>query len=176
MNADPKLVTPSQRLFVALWPDDGVRAQLATHANQWHWPAGCRRYDSADWHVTLHFLGAVASGRIDALVAAAAAPVAPFELVLDQPGLWPRGLAVLRASVFPEPLRDLHERLGQALSGFGFALDPRPYVPHVTLARHAEAALAPTACAPVRWQVKRFALVLSTGLAAPRYRVIHSYR
>jgi RNA 2',3'-cyclic 3'-phosphodiesterase len=109
-------------------------------------------------------------------------PLEPFDLVLDQPKVWPHGLAVLCPPELPAALRDLHARLGQALRGLGLALalDARPYAPHVTLARHAAAAIPPAACAPVRWPVRwpvrGFALVLSTGLKAPRYRVIRQYR
>lgn len=166
----------SQRLFLALWPDDSVRAQLAAHADQWQWPAGCARYAPEDWHATLHFLGDVATEKVDAIASCAEVPFQPFELVLDQPGRWPRGLAVLCASEVPVALRRLHAQLGQALSALDFALDHRPYVPHVTLARRAGAASAPVACAPVHWWVQGFALAVSTGRRDPRYRVIRHYR
>lgn len=166
----------TQRLFLALWPDAGVREQLAAHADQWLWPAGCTRYAPADWHVTLHFIGDVATEQAETIAAGAAVPFQPFELVLDQPARWAHGLTVLGASEVPMPLRTLHERLGRALRGLDLALDPRPYVPHVTLARHADAAIPPTVFAPVRWPVRGFALVLSTGLKASRYRVIRQYQ
>lgn len=166
----------TRRLFLALWPDECVREQLAAHADQWLWPAGCTRYAPTDWHATLHFIGDVASEKVDAIAAGAAVPFQPFDLVLDQPRLWARGLAVLCASEIPIPLRALHVRLAQGLRALDLVLDTRPYVPHVTLARHAEAAIAPTACAPVHWQVQGFALAVSTGLKAPRYLVIHQYR
>ena len=165
----------TQRLFLALWPDDATRRQLAAHATQWIWPPGCTRYVRADWHVTVHFLGDVPIGQVAAIADCAAVPLQPFELVLDQPRLWPRGLAVLCASEIPAAPRDLHGRLGQALRGLGLAPDSRPYLPHVTLARHADAAVPPTGCAPVGWRVQGFALVLSTGLKAPRYQVIRRY-
>lgn len=172
-----KVMTPqTQRLFLALWPDAGVREQLAAHADQWRWPAGGTRYAPQDWHVTLHFIGDVAIDQVDAFAAAAAVPFQPFELVLDRPALWPRGLAVLCATEVPAALKGLIDQLGQALRALDLALDKRPYVPHVTLARHAEAAIAPPACTPVSWPVQGFALVVSTGLKVPRYRVIRQYR
>lgn len=176
MNAGKPVVVRTQRLFFALWPDDATRGQLAAHANQWIWPPVCARYDPADWHVTLHFLGDVATEQVEAIAACAAVPLQTFDLVLDRPRLWPHGLAVLCGSKTPAALGDLHVRLGQALRGLGLALDARPYAPHVTLARHAAAAIPPATCAPVRWQVRGFALVVSTGLKAPRYQVIRQYR
>ena len=176
MDSGKPFTARTQRLFLALWPAADVREQLAAHADQWRWPAGCMRYAPADWHATLHFIGDVATEKVDAIAACAAVPVQPFNLALDQPRLWARGLAVLGASEVPVALKMLHERLGQVLRELDFALDTRPYVPHVTLARHAEAAIAPMACAPVHWPVQDFALVVSTGLKAPRYQVIRQYR
>ena len=72
-------------------------------------------------------------------------------------------------------LKRLHERLEQALGALELARDTRPYMPHVTLARHAEAARVPVACAPVYWPVQGFALVVSTGRSAPRYLVLRHY-
>lgn len=166
----------TQRLFLALWPDEGVCGQLAAHADQWLWPAGCMRYAPADWHVTLHFIGDVDTEQVAAIVASAAVPFLPFELVLSQPMRWARGLAVLGASEVPMALKMLHERLGSALRELDLAVETRPYVPHLTLARHADAAIPPAVFAPVLWQVRGFALVVSTGLKEPRYRVIRQYR
>ncbi|MDD2917670.1 RNA 2',3'-cyclic phosphodiesterase [Rhodoferax sp.] len=175
MDTGQRYAQSNQRLFLALWPDDRVRRQLAAHADQWLWPEGCVRYAPEDWHVTLHFMGDVASEKVQAIAAAAALPFQPFDLVFDQPRLWPRGLAVVCASELSAALKSLHEALGQALCALDVALDKRPYVPHVTLARHAEAAVPPAACEPVRWPMRGFALVVSTGLKAPRYRVLRQY-
>lgn len=167
--------TSTQRLFLALWPEDGVRAQIAVHASQWTWPAGGLRYQPADWHLTLHFIGNVDADQAEGIAAGAAVPFRPFVLHLDQPQLWPHGLAVLCTTRVPQPLQALYDRLGQVLRGLGHSVESRPYQPHVTLARHAGAALAPIACAPVLWPVRSFALVVSTGDQGQRYRVIRQY-
>ena len=175
MDPNKPFVTRTQRLFLALWPDAGVREQLVAHANQWTWPTGCVRYGPADWHVTLHFIGDVDDDRVEGIAASADVPCQPFELVLDQPGLWPHGLAVLRATEVPIPLQALYDRLGQELCAHELAVETRPYQPHVTLARHADAAIPPTASAPVVWRVQSFALVVSTGDRNQRYQVIRQY-
>jgi 2'-5' RNA ligase len=167
--------TQTRHLFLALWPDDSVRGQLLAHANQWHWPSGCVRYAPAGWHVTLYFLGDVPSDQVAAIEISAAVPFQPFELVLDQPELWHHGLAVLCAADVPRGLKALHEHLGKALRRLDLALEPRPYRPHLTLARHAADATPPTAAAPVRWLVTGYALVTSTGDVAQRYRVLRQY-
>ena len=168
--------TSTQRLFLALWPEEEVRAQLAAHTRQWRWPAGGVPYLPADWHVTLHFIGNVGIGQVEGIAAGADVPFQPFALTLDQPQLWPHGLAVLCATGVPQPLQALHGRLGQALCGLGLPVEARPYQPHVTLARRAGAAVPPGACAPVVWRVCSFALVVSTGDPGQRYRVIRQYR
>ncbi len=175
-GADTSKATPTQRLFLALWPEDGVRAQLAAHASQWAWPAGGVRYLPADWHVTLHFIGNVGAGQVEGIAAGADVPFQPFTLNLDQPQLWPHGLAVLCTAAVPPPLQALYDRLGQVLRGLDLPVETRPYQPHVTLARRAGAAVPPSACAPVRWWVRSFALAVSTGDRDQRYRVIRQYR
>lgn len=175
MDPGKPLVTRKQRIFLALVADEPVQVQLAAHAKQWTWPVGCVACLSADWHITLHFIGAVDADRVRQLAAGVVVPFQPFVLVLDRPLLWPHGLAIVGATVVPAPLQALYQRLGDALRGLDVPVETRPYQPHVTLARHAGAAIAPAASAPVLWPVKAYALVLSTGDRAQRYRVIHNY-
>ena len=175
MNAAKPLVNRTQRLFLALWPDDEVRPQLADHAGQWSWPAGCVQVLPSDWHVTLHFIGQVASDRVTAIAAKLELPLQPFDLVLDQPRLWPTGLAVLCASQVPSHLLDLHNRLGDTLRGLGLPVEARQYQPHVTLARRADTATPPLRPLQVQWRVSAYGLIVSTGNTDKRYRVIRRY-
>ncbi len=172
MNAQPRNV----RLFLALWPDAAVRAAIAAHVAAWSLPRGCLKYRPDDWHVTLHYIGGLAIDRIGILADAIDQPMEPFDLLLDEPRSWPRGLAVLEASQVPAPMQDLHRRLGAALADSGLPVERRPYRPHVTLARRAEGALAPCGRAPVRWPARSFALVVSTGNSGHRYEVLREYR
>lgn len=163
------------RLFLALMPSDEALAALALHAEQWRWPVHAARYAPPDWHVTLHFIGAVARHRLEELRAGLAVPLRPFELRFGQPALWPHGLAVLCPGAVPHGLQQLHARLGAALQSMGWSTDPRPYRPHITLARRAQEALPPLQCPLLGWQVAGYALVASTGQAAQRYRVLQPY-
>lgn len=172
MAPDKPRLPRAQRLFLALWPDEDVQKQLALHTSQWTWPSGCAPYAPADWHVTLHFIGNVDADRVKDIAASADVPFQPFELILDQPRLWPHGLAVLCATEVPMPLLALHDQLGHVLRQLGLPVETRPYEPHVTLARRAGAATPPTVSAPVVWRVRRFALVVSTGDREHRYQVI----
>lgn len=167
--------TENCRLFLALWPDASVRAQLARHVATWSWPPGCSRYAPADWHLTLHFLGAVPRSELGPLAERLCVPFAPFQIELHAPQLWPHGLAVLGAGTVPPALMALQARLGQALQAMSRPTETRPYRPHVSLARHAGQAEPPLASAPVVWRVRDYVLVESTGQANARYRVLQRY-
>lgn len=163
------------RLFLALCPPPGVQAALEAHAAQWRWNADAVRYAPADWHVTLHFLGAVPRARLDALRAALACAWDPFELRFGEPVLWPHGLAVLLPMAVPAALQQLHDTLGRRLRQLGLRTDERAYRPHLTLARHAAAAVPPVPPPAWGWTVQDYVLMESTGEAAPRYRVLQRY-
>lgn len=175
MPNEPPLPNPSQRLFLALWPDAAVQSQLAAHAQQWSWPAGCAPYQPQDWHVTLHFIGRVDASQVTELTARAAVPFQPFNLVLDKPALWPHGLAVLCPGEFPKHLWSLFDRLGHVLRGLDLTVETRPYRPHLTLARRAQGAMAPSTLAPVKWLVQSYALAVSTGDSDTRYQIQRTY-
>lgn len=151
------------RLFVALWPDDATRLRLARHADGWRWPAGARRTPAERLHVTLHFIGMADRTLVPALGdALRTVPVAADPLQFDQAEVWRGGIAVLEALVVPPALRDLHARLGGALSALHLPVEQRPWRPHVTLARHAQGARPPTLAAPLPWRgAGGFALVRS---------------
>jgi 2'-5' RNA ligase len=172
---DKKPPHDTARLFLALCPGEEVKAALAAHSDAWQWTAAAARYAPPDWHVTLHFIGPVARHRLDELRDGLAVSMTPFELHLGQAALWPHGLAVLCPAALPEGLQQLHARLGQALQSLGLKTDARPYRPHITLARHAQDAVAPLQSPVIDWPVEGYALMESTGEAAQRYRVLRAY-
>ena len=126
-------------------------------------------------HLTLHFIGSFPRAAIDDL-AARLATVAerPLMLRADRAEMWPGGLAVLR--IDPEPaLLDLQRELGSLLSALALPIDTRPYAPHVTLARKADAARAPDTRPVLDWNARGFELVESVGGANPSYAVLRSF-
>lgn len=166
------------RLFLALCPGRAVQAALATHADAWHWNEGVARYAPADWHVTLHFIGAVPRSRLDELRAGLTVPLTPFELRFGQPALWPHGLAVLLPMAQPVALQQLHDQLARRLHQLDLRTDERPYRPHLTLARRAQAARPPARWPAWGWWVQGYALMASTGETEPggqRYRLLQQY-
>lgn len=165
----------SARLFLALCPGPEEQTALGAHVATWQWPAQASRYAPADWHLTLHFIGAVPLARLAEWQAGLAVPMSAFTLPFGQAELWPHGLAVLLPTTIPEPLQQLHARLAQALQRLDLKIDPRPFRPHVTLARHAPAARPPAAPAAFSWRAHGYALMAATGQPRQRYQVLQHY-
>jgi RNA 2',3'-cyclic 3'-phosphodiesterase len=157
----PAPAAATARLFVALWPDAGVRSALVAAAAQWDWNAGAAQVNPAQLHLTLHFLGEVVRERLPELRRALVVSFAPFPLRLSRPTLWPAGIAVLEPERVPAALADLHAALGNSLRRLALPTEGRAFRPHVTLARRAAASGPPSRCPPVDWPVQAFALVES---------------
>jgi 2'-5' RNA ligase len=161
------------RLFTALWPDAPVRERLAAESDAWQWPPRARRVAPAKLHLTLHFIGAFARGRVDALAAALATlDHEPVALQATKREVWRGGIAVLLFDAGPA-LAALHVAIGAAVAGFGVTLDPRPFWPHVTFARGARGAAAPRSAPALGWQASGFALVESAP--GGDYRVLRAF-
>jgi 2'-5' RNA ligase len=166
----------SERLFFALWPDDDVSSYMRDHLLPHLQSLRGKPQRPDQWHVTLAFLGEVPTPRRALLQAVAdRVTAAPFTLSFDAIEYWRRPRVVcMTASLTPPPLQILVESLRERLQGAGFELDPRPYLPHVTLARKVFVAEEFTLAAPVVWTVDRFTLVRSvTDPAGSRYEPLH---
>jgi len=140
---------------------------------------GGRAVPAHNIHLTLVFLGAVPRERLDGLEALAATiKGSAFALDIDRVDYW-RHNRIVWAGVkdCPEMLTALVKRLEQALSGAGFRLNQRPYVPHITLLRDARRGPAQNRFAPVAWPISEFALVESVQLDNSQlYEVLQSWR
>ena len=173
-STSPRAESPTARLFVAHWPDAGVRARLAACRDAWSWPANARPVASGNLHATLHFIGSFPRERIAALAARLAA------VEVEAPTLRPKGMELWRGGIAvltlqPEPrLLALQQRVGEALLASGIALETRPFTPHVTIARKATRAIAPSELPLFSWRPTGFALVESVGGQA-RYEVLESW-
>lgn len=164
----------SQRLFLALWPDAKVRAQLAELAEQ----VTEHPVSTANLHLTLVFLGA-SSQQQSACIADAAAKISadPLKLQLDYLGGFPKPrIQWLGCRHIPPALLDLAENLRAQLPACGYPPETRRYVPHVTLARKVKQPRYQVIEAPIYWQVKDFVLAESCSeKAGVRYRVIEKW-
>jgi 2'-5' RNA ligase len=126
---------------------------------------GGRAPRESNLHVTLAFVGSVATARIatlEAIGSACASRCQAFSLTLDAPGGTSQGIAWLAPSLVPPALVALNASLVASLSAEGFAVEGRSFRPHVTLARHCTRPAQREAVAPIAWHVDRLALVAST--------------
>ncbi|MFN3918677.1 MAG: RNA 2',3'-cyclic phosphodiesterase [Methylohalobius sp.] len=157
------VATPvKKRLFFALWPDEGVLEKLVRVRKELGLNAG-KSVDCQKFHITLLFLGEVPEDKIEALKALAEQlPLAPCELTLDRLEHWVRpAVLCLTASHPPQPLTRLVEELRRGVRKLGFALERRPFRPHLTLARQVKKRIANRQIEPLPWPVHEFTLVES---------------
>ncbi len=165
-----------QRLFFALWPDDGLREAL-TPLLKLKRECDGRGMQPGNLHITLNFLGSIDADTRDCMeLAAADIALPPFELTLDHFGYWPRPKVMwLGCRETPEPLAQLAEELNRAGEACGLQPENRPYHPHLTLLRKAKR--APQSPAPeLLWQVNEFVLVESVSVPkGVEYRVVRRW-
>lgn len=166
MSEPTQNVSAGKRLFVALWPPAGLQEALHTAAGKWVVSGRGRVLPAENLHLTLAFLGPVDAEQEACVIARVeGVRAAPFELVLDQAGLWRRsGILWVGASQTPEALLALTTDLNAALGTCGYQPDTRPFKVHVTVARHVRSAARPLMIAPHRWRVDSFCLVQSQTL------------
>ena len=165
------------RLFLAIWPDGAAAAALAGLAQGLAEQAGGRAVPAHKIHLTLAFLGELADGRL-AEVATAAAGMRwrPFDLMFDTLG-WFRGARVgwIGCSEVAPELARLQSALAESLRDRGFALDERPYTPHITLVRKIGRPVPRAGTAPIRWRAGELALVRSES-GTGRYTTIEAWK
>lgn len=166
-----------RRLFLALWPEDPERQQIARLATR---AAGRqRRIADAQLHVTLVFLGATDAHLLAAYeVALADLRIPEMELVLDRYGYWPQSRILwLGSSQTPPELYELVAELHRRLRSCGFVPEARAFQAHVTLARRFTGPV-PTEqlTRPVSWRVSEVALIESfTARLGSRYKVVRRW-
>lgn len=135
------------RLFVGLAPGDATRARLAAAAAGLRaalGPAarGLRFVAPETLHLTLRFLGEVEAARVEAAAGAlreAAAAAAPFALEVGGAGAFPGPgrprIVYLSLAGDLAALAALAAGLEARLVAAGFPPEPRPWRPHLTVAR-----------------------------------------
>jgi 2'-5' RNA ligase len=162
------------RLFLALVPDEETTRAIVAWQRRCTWPEDARVYRREDLHMTLHFLGGLPRAAVGDLVPQldVPAPRLQLDLSLTHVETWPlAGVAVLAPSTVPEELHTLHAALATAAHQAELTLDPRPYQPHVTVARTRMAAPGVQVDGPLSWCSEGYALMESNH----GYRVIHRY-
>ena len=163
----------SCRCFFAAWPDQAVADRLHLLATDARGNCGGRVMRCDTLHITLVFLGEIPAGRVaDARKLADELVLEPFDLTLDRLGYWRHNRILWAGGVSPR-LTFLAETLGQALRAADFALDARPFVPHLTLLRDARCVAVPPLPEAVTWPVREFVLAESRqSRDGPRYDIV----
>src|SRR2546425_3884297 len=133
----------SIRAFIALALDPVLGAEIKKVQQHLNPPGGSVRWINPEQlHLTLQFLGNVATDRLDELTAAlrrACASTAPLQLALEGVGCFPntRNPRVVWIGIQGdlEPLRKLQEQIGQETKNFRDHADQRAFQPHLTIGR-----------------------------------------
>ena len=169
---------PKLRLFFACWPDAVLQEQLSQLGRQLQRQCGGKPSRRENLHLTLVFLGDIASTDLPRLQQLAASiQNAPFNLELTQLGGWiEAGIGWLRPDDTPPALTQLVTQLNQLLRDAGFKTEKRRYQPHITLLRKQTHAYGQRLAAPLSWPVQDFCLVASSlDHHGPSYRIIDSW-
>lgn len=176
------------RLFVALWPSQEVLDVLAEAVRRGRGRSPELRWTRAgEWHLTLLFLGEVPEEGVPALTETLGRVLRgrhALDLTLDGWGTFPQRAGhacVFWAGVGGEGLAELVRDLRGAARSAGVAVESRPFVPHLTLAR-ARPARSPEATLralgglpPIGWRADRIDLVESRPGRADRYRTVRTW-
>lgn len=170
--------TPDLRLFFALWPEVGTRQAIYKASRDALAAADGKAVPAENLHMTLVFIGSVADEAL-ALVKSIAASVQGegFRLELDRYGYWKEPQVLwCGASRICAAAATLATQLRERLMDAGFRPDPKPFVPHVTLARKVHRTGTLGGFGPLTWEAKEFALVSSvTGNTGSAYTPLASY-
>jgi 2'-5' RNA ligase len=168
------------RAFFALWPDPAARDALALLTRDVAALAQGHAAPAANLHLTLAFVGDVAPARVTGLCAigaAVAANASQFTLTLDRTGTFRgTGITWLGTGETPPHLERLGRSLAEGLAAGGFAVEPRAFSPHVTLARRCRTRADVALAAPIAWVANRLVLNVSDlRSGTPTYRELASW-
>ncbi len=188
------MIAGVQRLFVAVDPPGYAVEHLAKTVAGLHvGQAGVGLAASDRWHVTVVFLGDVPDDRVvrvrQALSRAATSPgVGPVTLRVSGGGTFRgRGGAVLWAGIAGDVdrLTRIARAVKRELRQERFALERRPYRPHLTIARPGDRLASELVAADVQtlvgyqgpdWPVDQIHLVRSYLGPKPRHVRLESFR
>ncbi len=162
-------MSSTSRLFFALWPDSETRQILESSrqtilSNDFKWVS------PHNFHVTLVFLGQIDTATAAILSQAVTdISVTPFTLTFDQLIFWSSPRILCLTCRQPTQLAlDLASAMETAVASCGLETDPRPYIPHITLARNAHY-LPEAIIKPIRWNAEAFCLVKSCSTPSGVY-------
>ncbi|MCF7972151.1 MAG: RNA 2',3'-cyclic phosphodiesterase [Methylococcaceae bacterium] len=165
-----------KRLFFALWPSDPTR-KVVDQFNQALKVRDLKIVKADNLHVTLVFLGNV-DAQTEQVIRLKASGISaqPFIQNFNQLAFWhkPRILCLLSQTVDLQ-LLVLVDALTQIAKQCAIKIEDRPYQPHITLARKAQALIDIKAPA-IQWSADSFYLVESCSTSeGVQYRVVQRW-
>ncbi|MBL8471132.1 MAG: RNA 2',3'-cyclic phosphodiesterase [Rhodocyclaceae bacterium] len=152
------------RVYFALWPPAAVAQALAAWQRVLHATLGGRMLRADRLHLTLAFIGEIPAARLPALLDIGAQIRGRRScLHLNEAGAWRHNrIAWAGTRTVPAELARLAGDLGASLGAGGFAVERRPFVPHVTLLRNVErCAPVPGGLADIDWPLSELCLLRS---------------
>ncbi len=167
----------TQRVFIALWPPDPVRAALARVAAELSGKSSVGRVvPEANLHLTLAFIGALEEERVAQLAPVVAlSGDGPFSWRLDHVGAFERARVLWAGGQHNASLAALAQTMRGLLDRLQINYDRKPFAPHVTLVRDAKklprgsGPITP----PIDWPCERPVLVRSVSqIGGVRYMPI----
>lgn len=166
----------AKRIFFALLPDAAARSEIMALQQQFTDPP-LRIYSEKNLHQTLVFLGEFAEADLMELITACQSiHLPPISMQFEQLIFWPQPKVLcLTAQSIPDELKALMQDLNEIAELFNVNLDPRPYRPHITLARKASEAVA-LDFAPIRFTADEFVLMQSQSTDnGPVYKPLYCW-
>ena len=166
--------TQSQRLFVALWPEDEVRTKLSNKQLELNLGDYGRLVPATNLHITMLFLGDVPINEIPEIETfVKSIELTPFSFSISKIGFWPHNKIVWAGSEDTKAeLEDLSNQIQIGLKRY--VSDRRRFTPHVTLARKVRRRVQ-CALTPIEWRVGKVYLVRSVlSHKGSQYKLIAS--
>ena len=166
----------SQRLFFALLPDAEAKAAISSLQQQLPEDA-LRIYTADNLHQTLVYLGEFSEADLMELITACQSiHLPPVKMQFEQLIFWPQPKVLcLLAQTEPAELLELVQALNEIAGLFDVKLDPRPYRPHITLARKASEAIE-LDFAPISFIADEFVLMQSQSTdTGPVYKPLYCW-
>jgi len=161
-----------ERLFFAIWPGPACAAALEELSRTLARAADGRAVPAEKIHLTLAFLGHMPVERIASAEEAACFRARAVDGALDHVGSFRRAAVAWAGMSDPPPaLLQLQAKLVARLAERGFALEERPFTPHVTLARRIRRPVARAAIEAIAWEARELTLVRSES-GTGRYTII----
>ncbi len=171
------LNTSTSRYFFALWPSEKTAEALYERYSKKDFIKPAQRVALKNLHVTLCYLGRVTPDFLKAVLTVGdELHGSSFNIVFSSLYHWSeREVCCLGSKETPDALSKLVMCITRRLVSLGFKPERRPYIPHITIARHCNSPVPDKEIPPISWEASDFCLVKSTGGEESDYEIIQRW-